>query len=355
MIADDLPTFLEEECAALLAVCDDLLAQGDEPVVPDDSGLSPEVKGRLLRGLDCLRRLEHIWPRRSSPGPERTGSVSDGNAPVANASGSFGTSDFPGYELLGELGRGGMGVVYKARQIGLNRLVALKMIPAGAGASPQTRARFHTEALAAGRLQHPHIVQIHDIGEHGGQPYFSLELVEGGTLYQKLAGQPQPVGDTVRLIETLARAVYHAHQHGIIHRDLKPTNILLSADGTPKISDFGLAKSLEEDSSQTRTGTIVGTPNYMAPEQASGSLSAVGPAADIYALGVILYEMLTGRPPFCADAARDPGIGAHAGAGVAAPPATGDAARPGNHLLAVLGQRTKQALRQCFGSGRRPG
>jgi WD40 repeat protein len=205
-----------------------------------------------------------------------------------------------GFEILGLLGRGGMGVVYKARQTGLNRLVALKMIPAGAGASPQTQARFRAEAVAAGRLQHPHIVQIHHIGEHRGQPYFSLELVEGGTLDQKLAGQPQPARDAAHLVETLARAVHHAHRHGIIHRDLKPANILLSADGTPKISDFGLAKSLEEDGNQTRTGTILGTPGYMAPEQASGSLSAVGPAADIYALGVILYEMLTGRPPFCA-------------------------------------------------------
>ena len=208
--------------------------------------------------------------------------------------------DLPGYEILEELGRGGMGVVYKARQIGLNRLVALKMIPAGATASPQTRARFHREAVAAGRLQHPHIVQIHDIDEYRGQPYFSLELLEGGSLAQKLAGQPQPARDVARLIETLARAVYHAHQHGIIHRDLKPANILLCADGTPKISDFGLAKSLEDDTCQTRTGTIVGTPNYMAPEQANGSPSDVGPAADIYALGVILYEMLTGGPPFCA-------------------------------------------------------
>jgi WD40 repeat protein/tRNA A-37 threonylcarbamoyl transferase component Bud32 len=291
MNSDEAPTFPEKEYVALLAVCDDLLAQGDEPVVPDDSSLSPEVKSRLLRGLDCLRRLEHVWPRRSS--------LSGVSRPESKALAE--TQQIPGYEILEELGQGGMGVVYKARQTGLNRLVALKMILASACASSQTRARFHTEAVAAGRLQHPHIVQIYDIGEHCGQPYFSLELVEGGTLAQKLVGQPQPAGDAARLIETLARAVHNAHQHGIIHRDLKPANILLSADGSPKISDFGLAKSLEEDSSQTRTGTILGTPSYMAPEQAIGTKeSTVGPAADIYALGAILYEMLTGRPPFCA-------------------------------------------------------
>jgi eukaryotic-like serine/threonine-protein kinase len=326
MNPEERPTLLEEECAALLAVCDDLLAQGNEPVLPDDSRLSPEVKGRLMRGLSCLRRLERLWPRRSSlsmSDAERTNQISEiinlqepPNSKAAIQKPTFSIlggsnsdltsdighrlSDFSGYEILDELGRGGMGVVYKARQIGLNRLVALKMIQAGSGASSQTLIRFRAEAVAAGRLQHPHIVQIHDIGEHRGQPYFSLELVEGGTLAKKLAGQPQPVGDAASLVETLARAVHHAHEHGIIHRDLKPANILLGTDGTPKISDFGLAKSLEDDSSQTRTGTIVGTPSYMAPEQASGSPAAVGPAADIYALGVILYEMLTGRPPFCA-------------------------------------------------------
>ncbi|MGH7173638.1 MAG: protein kinase domain-containing protein, partial [Gemmataceae bacterium] len=320
MNSDAPPTRLEEECAALLAVCDDLLAQGDEPVLPDDNCLSPEVKDRLLRGLDCLRRLEHLWPRRSSFSmhnaerrnpkseirnpKERPNSKATIQPPTVSMIGcsdlEYQISDFSGYEIFEELGRGGMGVVYKARQIGLNRLVALKMIQAGSGASPQALMRFRAEAVATGRLQHPHIVQIHDIGEHGGQAYFALELIEGGTLAKKLAGQPQPAGDAASLVETLARAVHHAHEHGIIHRDLKPANVLLSVDGTPKISDFGLAKSLGDDSNQTGTGTIVGTPSYMAPEQASGSPSAVGPAADIYALGVILYEMLTGRPPFCA-------------------------------------------------------
>lgn len=308
MNPEELWTPMEEECAALLAFCDDLLAQGNEPELPGDSRLPPEMKVRLLRGLDCLRRLEQVWPRQSSEplrseSGDGTRSVIEGHSHVDRGKDvhiGYSISNLPGYQILEELGRGGMGVVYKARQVGLNRLAALKMIPVGFGASPQTWARFRAEALAAGRLQHPHIVQIYDVGEHRGQPYFLLELVEGGTLAQKLAGKPQPAGEAAHLVETLARAVHHAHQRGIVHRDLKPANILLSADGTPKISDFGLAKCLEDDSSQTRTGTIVGTPSYMAPEQANGTReSAVGPAADIYSLGVILYEMLTGRPPFC--------------------------------------------------------
>jgi serine/threonine-protein kinase len=186
-----------------LAVCDDLLAQGDDPELPDDDNLSTETKGRLRHDLDCLRRLEHIWPRRTPRHAEQAGSISDGLATRV--------FDLPGYEILEELGRGGMGVVYKSRQIGLNRLVALKMLQGGCGTSPQTRARFHTEGVAAGRLQHPHIVQIHDIGEHRGQPYFSLELVEGDTLAQKLAGKPHPAGEAACLVETLARTAYLAH------------------------------------------------------------------------------------------------------------------------------------------------
>jgi WD40 repeat protein/tRNA A-37 threonylcarbamoyl transferase component Bud32 len=204
----------------------------------------------------------------------------------------------PGYEILGELGRGGMGVVYRARQTKLNRLVALKMILAGAHAGPLELARFHTEAEAAAHLQHPNIVQIYEVGEHHGLHYLALEFVEGVSLAQKYAGAPQPARVAARLVETLARTMHHAHQKGIVHRDLKPANVLLTADGTPKITDFGLAKRLEGPSAQTKTGAVLGTPGYMAPEQAEGKTHALGPAADIYALGAILYELLTGRPPF---------------------------------------------------------
>jgi WD40 repeat protein len=204
----------------------------------------------------------------------------------------------PGYEILGELGRGGMGVVYEARQLALGRLVALKMVLTGAHAGPTEFSRFRTEAQALARLQHPNIVQIHQIGECDGRPFFALEYVEGGSLARQLDGTPRPPGPAAALTETLARAVQAAHAAGVVHRDLKPANVLLAADGTPKVTDFGLAKLLGEADGPTASGAVLGTPSYMAPEQAGGASKQVGPAADVYALGAILYELLTGRPPF---------------------------------------------------------
>jgi tetratricopeptide (TPR) repeat protein len=203
----------------------------------------------------------------------------------------------PGYEILGELGRGGMGVVYKARQIAIGRVVALKRILAGGHAGPGDLLRFQTEAEAIARLQHPNIVQVYEVGEHNGLPYFSLEFCAGGTLDIKLGGTPLPAAEAARLAETLARAVEAAHAKQVIHRDLKPANVLLLEDGTPKITDFGLAKKLDEQG-QTQSGSILGTPSYMAPEQAGGKGREIGPLCDVYALGAILYESLTGRPPF---------------------------------------------------------
>jgi WD40 repeat protein/tetratricopeptide (TPR) repeat protein/tRNA A-37 threonylcarbamoyl transferase component Bud32 len=202
----------------------------------------------------------------------------------------------PGYEILEVLGRGGMGVVYKARQARVNRTVALKMILSGAHAGETDLARFRNEAEAIARLQHPHIVQIHEVGEHDSLPFFSLEFCPGGSLEKKLTGAPLPPRDAAILVERLARAMHAAHAKGVVHRDLKPANVLLAEDGTPKITDFGLAKL--EQVGQTATGAIMGTPSYMAPEQAGGKSQEVGPAADVYALGAILYELLTGRPPF---------------------------------------------------------
>lgn len=208
------------------------------------------------------------------------------------------TEPVPGYEILGELGRGAMGVVFKARDQRLNRLVALKMILAGEYARSQEQARFLAEAEAAAALAHPHIVTLFEIGQQRGLPWFTLEFVEGGTLEGRVAQHPLPPAEAARLIEQVARGVGHAHTRGIVHRDLKPGNILLTPDGTPKVTDFGIAKRLDGDSQLTATGVTVGTPSYMAPEQAAGDSKRVGPAADLYALGAILYRLLTGRPPF---------------------------------------------------------
>jgi ABC-type amino acid transport substrate-binding protein len=213
--------------------------------------------------------------------------------------------EIPGYEILEELGRGGMGVVYKARQISLKRLVALKMILAGAHASPEELARFRREAEAVAELQHPNIVQIHEVGEQAGRPFFSLEYVDGGSLAQRLAGQPQPAHWSAQLVQTVAGAVHAAHQHGIIHRDIKPGNILLTKDGLAKITDFGLAKRLDGAAEQTKSGSVLGTPSYMAPEQARSRQASIGPRTDIYALGAILYELITGQPPFRAASPLD--------------------------------------------------
>jgi WD40 repeat protein len=202
----------------------------------------------------------------------------------------------PGYEILGVLGRGGMGIVYQARQVALDRLVALKMILQADHAGSEERDRFRTEAEAVARLQHPNIVQIYEVGEHQGLPYFSLEYCAGGSLAQKLNGTPLPASQAAQLVQTLAHAMHAAHTQHIVHRDLKPANVLLTQDGTPKVADFGLARRLDRQGA-TRTGAVMGTPSYIAPEQAQGK-KGVGPAADVYALGAILYELLTGRPPF---------------------------------------------------------
>jgi formylglycine-generating enzyme required for sulfatase activity len=212
----------------------------------------------------------------------------------------------PGYEILGILGHGGMGVVYRARQLKANRLVALKMIRAVEHASPTERLRFQIETEAVARLQHPHIVQLYEVGEVRGQPFFSLEFCDGGTLGDRLKKQRPAPGEAAELIETLARAMHYAHLRGVVHRDLKPGNVLLQAHGlqpvglgVAKITDFGLAKRIDAEAREvSQSGVVMGTASYMAPEQAAGKVRDTGPSADVYALGALLYECLTGRPPF---------------------------------------------------------
>ncbi len=248
----------------------------------------------------------------SSPTPaqldlERRQDESDtpaGTAGQARQGPPLGMPEIPGYEMLGELARGGMGIVYKARQQDLNRIVALKVIRAGANAGEAERARFRTEARAVAGLQHPYVVQIYEVGEHEGLLFLCLEYCSGGSLADNLGSGPLPPEQAARLMEQIAQAVHAAHQRGIIHRDLKPANVLLFEDGTPRVADFGLAKRLDEQG-QTPPRAVLGTPSYLAPEQAGGQSGQVGPAADIHALGAIFYECLTGRPPYKAASALE--------------------------------------------------
>jgi WD40 repeat protein/serine/threonine protein kinase len=302
------------------------------------------------QGSEDEERMVRQWKRMpppSAPGPPEpvTGPGGPSRHAVAplQAARDAERPAVPGYELLRELGRGGMGVVYEARQLALQRTVALKMLLAGAHAGAKDLSRFRAEAEVIARLQHPNIVQIYDVGEAGGRPFFAIEFVAGGSLAQHLDGTPLPVKSAARLIETVARAVHAAHANGVVHRDLKPANILLRrkseisnpksqsnppgqasdpepggwklrfgiVDFEPYVTDFGLAKCAAGDGETsgqrdpTVTGELLGTPNYMAPEQAATSRRQVGPPADVYALGAILYELLTGRPPFTGETPLD--------------------------------------------------
>jgi serine/threonine-protein kinase len=265
-----------------------------EEVCADDPELLRAVRPRWERVRRVGHQLDALFP--SDALTERDD---------VRRTAEFELPHIDGYEVEGILGRGGMGVVFRARHLKLNRLVALKSLLAGAYAGPHERARFRREAEAVAALRHPHIVQIYDVGELPGGPYFTMELVEGGSLAQKLGGRPLPPRQAAELIATLACGVQFAHQSGFMHRDLKPGNVLLTADGVPKITDFGLARPIDGGPEFTLTGARIGTPSYMAPEQALGKTSALGPAVDIYALGAVLYEMLTGRPPFEGESAAD--------------------------------------------------
>jgi serine/threonine protein kinase/tetratricopeptide (TPR) repeat protein len=255
-------------------------------------GDSPELLSEVRQRWQQMRLVEAEIDA-LFPTPQLNGDDSAPNPRIPD--------DLPsilGYEIEAIVGHGGMGIVYKARHVRLNRPVAIKMLLGGAVVGTQERERFLREAEAIASVQHANIVQVHGAGDHEGRPYFTMEYVECGTLAQRLQGKPQPARDAAELVATLAAAVHFAHQHRIVHRDLKPANILLMEDGTPKIADFGLARHLDGGPSLTLNGTRMGTPSYMAPEQAMGNASDIGPATDIYSLGAIVYEMLTGRPPF---------------------------------------------------------
>lgn len=255
--------------------------------------------------LDCLEGLERLAPEKS-----HRAISSDGNAlasPFPIALGDAGEvpssiseidADLGDYELIELIGRGGMGVVFRARQKSLDRTVAVKMIQAPHGATAEQLRRFRNEAKAAAALSHPNIVRVFDAGERDGQLFFAMQLVEGMSLSERLREGPLDEEEAARLVRSIARAVQHLHDHGIVHRDLKPSNILLDQQGRPYVTDFGLAKFAQAEGDRTQSGIIAGTPSYMAPEQASPGRTPVGPAADVYSLGAILYELLTGRPPF---------------------------------------------------------
>jgi eukaryotic-like serine/threonine-protein kinase len=274
-----------------LNLLDAYLARLQAGEKPDRDALLREHP-ELGSAIDCLEALENLAP-----------STEDALRQIDNL--PYAPRDFGPYELIREIGRGGMGVVYEARQKGLDRSVAVKMILASHLASPELVRRFQAEAKAAARLRHSNIVHIHDVGQLHGQDFFAMEYIDGQSLAERIAKGPVDVPSAVRLVATVARAVEHLHQQGIIHRDLKPSNILLDSDGQPYVTDFGLAKVFAAGSDMTATGVIAGTPSYMAPEQALGRRAEIGPATDVYSLGAILYELLTGTPPFRAETPLD--------------------------------------------------
>jgi non-specific serine/threonine protein kinase/serine/threonine-protein kinase len=269
----------------LLSQWEEYRRRGEEPPADWTRAIDPALREELDRRVLRRKRLHVLL---DLAGPVVTPAAGP-DVPLPS---------FPGHETIGKIGHGGMGAVYKARDTELERIVAIKTIAEGRFARPDQRERFRAEARAIARLRHPNIIAIHAIGEHDDQPYLTLEYAEGGSLAQRLIEKPMAPREAAGLLETLARAVHAAHQAGVVHRDLKPSNILLTAQGVPKVSDFGLAKLMDAESGRTVTGQVMGSPSFMAPEQAEGRSKDVGPAADIYSLGSILYQALTGRPPF---------------------------------------------------------
>jgi WD40 repeat protein len=298
----------EERIDAILAAYLEAVEAGQVPERAAFLARYPDLADDLRAFLDNRERFAQaagqLGPSPAdaaaflAPAPEGADAPTLAARDTSAAAPSLGTVRYVGdYELLEEIARGGMGVVFRARQVSLNRTVALKMIVAGQLASEADVRRFHAEAEAAANLDHPNIVPVYEVGEHNGQHYFSMKLIEGGSLSAQIPRLMKDARGAANLLAQVARAVHYAHQRGILHRDLKPGNILLDANGQPHVTDFGLAKRVEGDSRLTQTGAVVGTPSYMAPEQAAAR-KGLTTAADVYGLGSILYELLTGRPPF---------------------------------------------------------
>jgi WD40 repeat protein/tRNA A-37 threonylcarbamoyl transferase component Bud32 len=304
---DPLPLQTRRQVEPVCDAFDRAWREGGRPRLEDFLAQHPEpVRSYLLRALLRIE-LEYRGHRGESPPVEEYRERFRDDWPrltdIFLGDGPYPT--IPGYEILGKLGIGAQGVVYKARQVKAERVVALKMILSSRDTSPEARLRFQIEAEAVARLAHPNVVRLYEVDEQDGLPFFSLEYCPGGNLKQKWASQPQPPREAAALLEKLAQAVAAAHAQGLVHRDLKPANVLLGEDGTPKIADFGLARRLEGGADLTQTWAVMGTPAYMAPEQAAGQANLAGPAADIYSLGVLLYEALTGRVPFRARKAAE--------------------------------------------------
>ena len=292
-----------EQLADLLICWEELRQQGVNPSAEQLCADCPELADELKRRLRAMRKMESVLGVDPTSGALSSASDLTIDSEMPNpVESDRPLPPIPDYEVIETLGHGGMGVVYKARQLKLGRTVAVKMLDVGLPSTRQLE-RFRDEAHAVARLHHPNIVEIHDVGQADGVPFFCMELVEGGNLKDRLADGPLDIDAAVHLTEMIARAVHVAHLEGLVHRDLKPANILLTADGQPKVTDFGLAKRLDDNSGHTKTGEILGTVGYMAPEQLDHSHAKIGPRTDVYALGALLYEMLTGEQAFASNPA----------------------------------------------------
>ncbi len=293
-------TGADQQLADILARLTDDIRAGRRPDIDALQAAHADLKDELAELWRAVEFAEGIaaWKSNELTAPGGGTILHDEQSTTGPLPRKFGD-----FELVAALGQGGMGVVYKARQLGLDRTVALKLIRAGRLSSPQDFNRFQFEAQATARLDHPHIVPVFEVGEIDGQPYFTMKYVEGSTLAERLSAGPLPPRDAAEILAPVCHAIHYAHAQGVLHRDLKPSNILIDSSGRALVTDFGLAKAVDDDSNLTRTGAVIGTPWYMSPEQAAGQpLTA---ASDVYSLGAVLYEVLAGRPPFPAAAAPE--------------------------------------------------